>query len=294
MTRTGKSPRLSAHCSEPYIAIHPADARALSVDADTLVEIASEWGRLITRAVHEPGQRRGEIFMPIHWNDEFAANARVDSLVNPVADPLSGEPEFKHTPVRVRPWPVAWYGFLFTREHIRPGSDAGTDYWVRIRERDCWRMELAGRNSHNNRSLWARRLLGAVQPGNDRLEFTDPKAGNYRFARIDDDRLTACLFIAPAVTGLPERNWLAGLFTKPALTTADRRALLAGREPGGMDPGTTVCACHGIGRNTLLRAITIDGLKTIDMLGEKLRAGTNCGACLPELRHMIDNAAPSV
>ena len=40
------------------------------------------------------------------------------ALVNPVVDSVSGEPEFKHTPARVEPFAVQWYGFILTRNPL--------------------------------------------------------------------------------------------------------------------------------------------------------------------------------
>ena len=57
-------------------------------------------------------------FVPIHWSDSNASDARVGALVSPAVDPVSGEPEFKHTPVRVEPFVVSWYGFVLTRRPI--------------------------------------------------------------------------------------------------------------------------------------------------------------------------------
>ena len=291
MTRTGKSATLSAHLAEPFVALAPQDAGTLHLEDGALAEVRTRWGRLIARVRHEPGQRRGEIFVPIHWTDQYASCARTGALVNPVADPVSGEPEFKHTPAQVRAWPVAWYGFLYTATPPHPEKDNAFDYWAVIRGRDCWRTELAGRENHVYWAPWARRLLAGTAPDTDWLEFADTRAGCYRAARIAGDRLAACLFIAPAADRLPARDWLEALFAKTVLTTADRSALLAGGAPGSADPGPTVCACHGVGRNTLLRAINEDGLHSTDALGDKLHAGTNCGACLPELRNLIDSAA---
>ena len=62
---------------------------------------------------------RGMIFVPIHWSGEFSSDARVGALVNPVVDPISGEPEFKHTPARVTPFVVSWHGFILSRAAAR-------------------------------------------------------------------------------------------------------------------------------------------------------------------------------
>jgi assimilatory nitrate reductase catalytic subunit len=47
--------------------------------------------------------RAGTEFVPMHWSNQFASAARIGTLIAAVADPVSGQPELKHTPVRVIP-----------------------------------------------------------------------------------------------------------------------------------------------------------------------------------------------
>ncbi|HET8880712.1 MAG TPA: nitrate reductase, partial [Solimonas sp.] len=101
MTRTGSAPTLASHLPEPYVDLHPADALASGVRDGGLARVTSRWGALVVRVRCSGEMRRGQLFVPIHWNDRFASDARVGALVNPVVDPISGEPEFKHTPVRI-------------------------------------------------------------------------------------------------------------------------------------------------------------------------------------------------
>lgn len=92
MTRTGKSPRLSQHLAEPFCEIHPSDAARLRVEPTDLVTIATPHGEVILRALVSPRQAKGSVFAPMHWNDQFAAKARVDALVPAITDPVSGNP----------------------------------------------------------------------------------------------------------------------------------------------------------------------------------------------------------
>ena len=48
-----------------------------------------------------------------------------------------------------------------------------------------------------------------------------------------------------------------------------------------------VCACFYVGINTLTEAILDQGLDSIEAIGEALRAGTNCGSCIPELKALL-------
>ncbi len=103
MTRTGLAARLMSHISEPFVQVHPVDAAANGLTQGALAEVTSRWGRMLARVQVDADQRPGSVFVPMHWSDTLARHARADALVNPALDPVSGQPEFKHTPVRVRP-----------------------------------------------------------------------------------------------------------------------------------------------------------------------------------------------
>ena len=102
MTRTGRAVRLNAHIPEPMVQVHPLDAANFHLVDGSLAEIKSRWGEMIVRVVVTDEQRPGSIFVPIHWSDQYASMARVDALVAAVYDPISGQPESKHTPVSIR------------------------------------------------------------------------------------------------------------------------------------------------------------------------------------------------
>jgi len=59
-----------------------------------------------------------------------------------------------------------------------------------------------------------------------------------------------------------------------------------------VDPGRLVCSCFGVGCNTILRAIEARSLTDARQVGACLRAGTNCGSCLPEINALL-GAAPN-
>jgi assimilatory nitrate reductase catalytic subunit len=91
---------------------------------------------------------------------------------------------------------------------------------------------------------------------------------------------------------LPDRTWLAGLFERQKLSAPERVGLLAGRPPGAReDAGPVVCSCFGVGRNSLRLAIAQHGLTDTRQVGARLRAGTNCGSCLPEIRALLAERA---
>ncbi|MFL6673991.1 MAG: molybdopterin-dependent oxidoreductase [Massilia sp.] len=284
MTRTGKSARLAGHVPEPFVDIHPQDALLCGVREGELARISSAWGSMVARVQHGGGIARGGAFIPIHWSGQTAADARVGALVNPAVDPVSGEPEFKHTPVRVEPFGVAWYGFILSRHALALERVAN---WTRIQGGAFVRYELAGREPIVRSPAWARELLGGVDDAADWLEYEDMGSGVFRAAHLEDGRLEACLFVSRRPE-LPARDWLAGLFGQDPLSAADRASLLAGRARGQEpDAGPTVCSCFGVGRNTICAAVRERGLNDVAEVTACVKAGGNCGSCVPEIRKLL-------
>ena len=284
MTRTGKSPLLANHAPEPSIDLHPHDALLCGVREGELARVISRWGAMVARVAHGGGIARGSVFVPIHWSGQTASDARVGALVNPVVDPVSGEPEFKHTPVRVEPFVVEWQAFVLSRTPLAVDAVAN---WTRVQGAGFVRYELGGRGPAH--AGWARTLL-KIDEEADWIEYDDAGAGVYRAAHLVEGRLHACIFVTRG-GALPPRQWLAGLFAQETLAPSERATLLAGRAPlAGMDPGPTVCSCFGVGRNTIHAAIRKHGLETTAQVTGCLRAGGNCGSCVPEIGKLLAEA----
>jgi assimilatory nitrate reductase catalytic subunit len=235
---------------------------------------------MVARVRVNAGQRRGCVFAPMHWSDEFAGAARVNALVAPNVDPISGQPESKQTPVSASPYAAAWRGFALTRERLALAHDG---YWALGRGEGHWRQELAGLAAPAAWEVQARAWLG---DGGDWLAFRDPAAGRYRFARLTDGRLDACLFVGSDVAEIP-RAWLGGLFALETLSPKDRLALLSGRAADGRaDAGPLVCACFGVGEREIDAAIAA-GAADVEAVGAKVKAGTNCGSCKSEIARRL-------
>jgi assimilatory nitrate reductase catalytic subunit len=285
MTRTGKAARLGGHNPEPFVQVHPSDATRCGVATGDLAELATADARVLVRVEVTTDVQPGNVFAPMHWSDQVASQARVGALIAAVTDPVSGQPELKHAPVRLDRYAPAWYGFALLRTPLVAPECA---YVARAKGRGFWRYELAGDRLPPSWPEWAESVLG---PRTERVELSDPAGGRYRGARVADGRLEACLFVAPT-KALPSRSWLGGLFATDALDDADRIAILSGRPAKpGLETGPIVCSCFSVGRSTLLRAIRTQELVTAADVGKALRAGTNCGSCVPELKALLAEAS---
>jgi assimilatory nitrate reductase catalytic subunit len=225
MTRTGLSPRLAVNEAEPFVAIHPDDAGDLA--NGSLARIESRWGALVARVRFSDAQRKGEIFAPIHWTELAAPQGRVGAVASPARDPVSGQPELKHTPVRIEQFTAAWYGFALSQSDITPD---GAAWWARSIGPGFVRYELAGEAAPADWDLWARRVLGAAERTGEWISYRDQRALRFRFAELRNGRLASCLFVAPRPELLPTRDWLGEMFARPTLSPEDRMGVLAGRE----------------------------------------------------------------
>ena len=118
-------------------------------------------------------------------------------------------------------------------------------------------------------------------------EYLDDPHGIYRVAAFADGRLDGALFIG-APDAAPQWDAVRALFEAEAVSEADRRILLSGRNADGLaEAGPLVCACFGVGLNVIRDALASGAAASVEEIGQALRAGTNCGSCLPELKRIV-------
>jgi assimilatory nitrate reductase catalytic subunit len=266
-----------AHIGEPFIEIHPADARKAEIVPASLVRVSSDRGEVILRALISAKQQQGMVFAPMHWNDTNANLARVDTLIAPNPDPISGQPELKFTPVVVKPFLAAWYGFSVTAH--RPEKQ-NVGYWTEARAENGFRLELAGVRFPENWAHFAEGLLKSAEL----MAYVDEQTGTFRYATFENQRFKGALFVSRAPVAVA-RNWLADQLGKVHSRT-DAFRILAGRSGGSQDCGSIVCACNNVGKTAILSAIA-RGAHTLNAVGDVTKAGTSCGSCRAEIQGML-------
>ena len=76
MTRTGMSPRLAVHVTEPFVEMHPNDAVALGLEQAMLARVETVHGTAVLRVMLSERQQPGSLFAPIHWSAENSSAGR--------------------------------------------------------------------------------------------------------------------------------------------------------------------------------------------------------------------------
>jgi assimilatory nitrate reductase catalytic subunit len=285
MTRTGMSPRLCAHSPEPFIEIHPADAKARKLTDGGFAKVTTPFGSAILKVAVTAGQQRGSIFAPIHWSDTTAAHARIGELVAAANDPYSGQPELKATPARVEPVEFAYRGFALTRHAI--ALPAGT-WFARVAVANGEGLLFA---TNEPPDFWQDFGATLTTDEHELAEYVDPPRGLVRVAAFRSGQLNACIFVGPAKTP-PQWDAVRSLFEVDVVAERDRRVLLSGRGSDGLaETGPVICACYSVGLAAIRKAIATREAASVADIGRTLRAGTNCGSCVAELRAIVEDMA---
>ncbi len=241
MTRTGLVSRLSAHKPEPYVIVHPQDARCFQLAESNIAELYNHRGRAKARVNISPQLKPGQCFMPMHWTAVNSSEGRVGPLIAPNIDPLSGQPELKCTPIAIKPWHYCHEALVIAREPL-PIQDI--DYWSQRKIDGGYLYYLAV--GHDSLSLvdTIKQWAPFTAQGNV-LTFDSPATDSYRAAKVNNNDLLAAYIVAPTVNS-HHFAWLDGLFQQP-LDSEVQRSSLSGEATAALLIGKQICACKQVG-----------------------------------------------
>jgi assimilatory nitrate reductase catalytic subunit len=251
------------HRREPLVEVHPDDGEHYGLEHGALASVVTATGEATFRVALTDIQRRGEVFVPMHWSDLTASSGRTGRLVESIVDPHSGQPAFKNVAASIAPVRPQWRAFLVTRDPIRPGAD----YWSRAKIEGGWLYELAGRGA-----LDPDKML----PAGPRREVNDRNRGMLRVVvPAQAGGLEAALYVTRNGQ-LPDREWIVRQFRAPDASAVE---LLAGRpSTPPAERGKLVCVCFDVGEKEILAAVD-GGATSVKQVCAATLAGTNCGSC---------------
>ncbi|HEY5716508.1 MAG TPA: molybdopterin dinucleotide binding domain-containing protein, partial [Psychromonas sp.] len=283
MTRTGLSSRLSAHKAEPFVEMNELDAKTAKLSEGDLVQLSNEYGEAVVRVNISAQIKPGQLFMPIHWNKTTASQASVCALIKPNLDTSSGQPEFKHTPVKIEKWQYHSEALLLTR---KPLDLSKFTYWVKQKVASGYLYRIA--DDHGSSALMNKcaQLLQlekgknlSYSPGSDSAQPI------YRYANIQAQKIQSAYIVGDNLQQ-QELEWLQGLLDEQ-VDDAIERSLISGRIEGKLAAGKIICACKQIGINSIKNAIQEQQLDSVAAISEFTGAGTGCGTCLSEVEAIL-------
>lgn len=326
MTRTGTLGRLFGHVAEPSVQLHPQDMERRGLKNGDLVYVTSKRGTIVVPAQADTTVGLSQAFMAMHWGSEFLSGcsstgerlAGVNALTTSAYCPTSKQPELKHAAVKVLkaelPWTLLAMAWLpadsaqTTREALSalmaqfpfascvPFSN-NTPLGEPGRERVGVLLRAAAHEAPPDATVERiESLMGLT--GADTLRYADKKRGQRRAARLARHGDTTTLEGIVLAGDTTAEGWLKTLLQEELPAQTYGRLLLV---PGAKAPvavqsrGKSVCTCFNVTDAAITAELAHCHGTDDDRLAQlqgKLRCGTNCGSCLPELKRMVRATGP--
>jgi assimilatory nitrate reductase catalytic subunit len=301
MSRTGTAAQLFGHVSEAVLSLHPDELRRHRLQSGDLVSLKSRRGAVIVAVGGDDSVRPGQAFLPMHWGDRFLKGG-VNTLTLPAFDPLSKQPELKHSGVRLEAVNLPWQLFALIEgdvqqnfETLRPLCEAFSYVSLSLagRERPALLIRAASAGAPDPQLL---RDIDQCLGLNDGpvLAYDDPRRSIGKRVRIENGRITAIRLAGETLA----QHWLQNLWLEGRADEQLRRWLLA---PLSAPPGNanapaagnkTLCNCKNVSQSAVCagisRGLDLQGLK------QELGCGTQCGSCVPEIKRLLAATAQPV
>lgn len=319
MSRTGRVPQLYGHEPEPMLTMNSNDLARRGLVAGEMVRVSSRRGDLLVRLAGSDDVRSGQCYLPMHWGRLTLAAAGshgVNALTIGSFDPVSKQPELKHTAVRVEravlPWMMVAFAYVANADKAESGRDpvavcdelrevaqtmsanAGSVFASATligAERPGVVLRLAAETAPDAATLMQiDRVLGLV--GGSTLAYDDARRNLSRRVRVEDGRLVG----ARLAGDLAAETWMRDYFLSGTSVLELRQRLLAGSgaAPGGfVARGKVVCNCFNVPEREIVEfcaAAQGNPVERLNALQTAKKCGTNCGSCLPELRVLVGSS----
>lgn len=283
MTRTGLSSSLSAHISEPFVSMNPFEALQHGLKKGDLVNMSSLHGSVLLRLSISDSMKKGQLFMPIHWNATTASKASVCSLIQGYTDSYSGQPEFKFTPVKIDKWIYNSEALLLSKTLLDLSQFT---YWVKQKVGGGYLYRICDKQNSLQLKKELDQLLTKCK-GKELNYSNNPKAEQplYRYANIHKEQLTCAYILAPSLQN-SELDWMQELLVCDSESSIER-AILSGFAEGKLAQGKIICACKQVGINDITDAIKKQNINSVQLLSDCTGAGTGCGSCIPDLSNIL-------
>ncbi len=289
MGRTAKTHKLLSHTSEPYLYLNEKDIIKYKLNENQLINAYNELGSITLRAKQDNKLKAGNCFAPIHWNNIYSSNCAVNTLIPSIVDPISGQPEFKHSAIAIKPSDINLQGFLYSDKKIEKKILDKFDFWVEVKSLHNFRYEIGLKDEIIDFKNFILDL--DISPKDKELFYIDETMRDYRYSNMRQDNLKIVLFLNKNYNNLPSREYLGSLFDdktfQKLLKKQAKNNIIMGYDSKQEDNGAIICSCFGVGEKTIKRAIKEHNLKSVSEISKLLKAGTNCGSCLPELKEFF-------
>ena len=307
MSRTGNVAQLYNHSEEPVIQMSSDDMMRRSIKNGDIVKVSNKRGNLVLPAQMSDEVKPAQTFIAMHWGSQFMHGLGVNALMPPNFDKTSKQPELKHTAVKLEKLELPWRMTI-----LRSCQDLNLLTKIRalMPQFTYASCGLFGRETASNKAgLLILRAAHETAPDAALIAQIDAILGmtdespclNYDDAKrcISKRILVENNHGKMEVTGVRlmgetlASDWLKEVMTTGQFQDADhykafsRWALAPISAPptGEHGRGKIICSCLDISQNEIIENIQLGA--DLITLQNKLKCGTECGSCKPELKKLV-------
>jgi len=300
MSRTGTVPRLFNPEDEPLLHMSPRDMQPLGLKSGDLARLRSPSGSMVVRVAGD-GAFRGRVWLPMHWGNRFMNGAGANAFTPAICDPFSAQPELKHAAVAVEPAGLDWPLVIIRR------ADATLPMAELLRRarsllpRFAYAVATPG-GREGQYLLFRAAAATPMSPADiaalDALMGLDGEPGAITYGdvgRAIDKRVCSeeGRFVGVRLAG--EVQALGWIKETMAAAGADAALLRWAVAPVSAPPSAlpararVVCKCADVTETQIVACLNAGD--SVAGLQERLKCGTYCGSCLPEIKQMAQKAA---
>ncbi|HQR60954.1 MAG TPA: molybdopterin-dependent oxidoreductase [Methylophilaceae bacterium] len=293
MSRTGNVAQLYNHAEEPALSMHRADMERRGLADGDIVNISSRRGSLVAKVQVSDELMPTQTFFPMHWGSRFMNGAGCNALTLPAFDPASRQPEFKHCAIKVEKLDFGWHMVLMRRGHnVLDMLDTVQPLLSRFdyascglygREDGMLMMRAAHHEAPPQALIDELDALLMLTEDTPCLSYRDHKRGISKRVVVEDGCVSGVRLLGETRAA----GWLREAMQQTDFPEEVRLWALAplNAPPSGKQGrGRIICNCLDVSEQEIQAALA-EGAD-LATLQAKLKCGTECGSCVPELRKL--------
>ncbi|WP_425509193.1 nitrate reductase [Vibrio ziniensis] len=277
MTRTGHVAKLAAGEVEPTIYVNKLSAETIGLKEGycaALRSVSDESDSCIfVKVKFDDGLSGKQLFMSMHWAGRYSAQSQVNRTVSSIVDPISGQPAFKSSNVHIAPVQMQSFGLYVGQERDLPCSDYRScqvdDGGIVVRFANLTALDKS---------------MFAINQGEKVFRWDLPDGWMMVIGRQTGNQplmtVTGVVLVSPQPLE-QDYNAITSLIGQPL--SLNSIISIAGEKAQSQ----LVCSCFRVTDKQIQNAIEQDGCVTLNQLQSKLKCGSNCGSCVPEVNKIL-------
>ena len=301
MSRTGRAAQLYNHVEEASINMSADDMTRRDLKTGDIVKVSNKRGSLVLPVLMSDEVQPAQTFIAMHWGSQFMHGLGVNALMPPNVDKTSKQPELKHTAIKIEKLELPWRMTVMRAIMDLNQLQALRSLLKHFTHASCG---LFGRESADGIGMLMLRAAHEAAPETDIITQIDTILGmtddapclNYNDAKrgISKRILVENIEGKSKVTGVRlvgetlAADWLKDVMTTGQFNDELRRwalAPLSAPPTGQRGRGKIICNCLDVSQNEIVDNIGLGA--DLITLQNKLKCGTECGSCVPELKRLV-------